>query len=508
MVRGRSILRNGGSHRVARALSSRKPFAIGHFVTAPMRPCTFFAVTGFVDQIGNRMLITFADVMSLTRRAPILGIAWSSRPARRDVVHCALDPEGRSRHPESGRTALPKGMTPALRGAEFISLVALLMSLGALATNAMLPALPAIGRELGAPRPNDVQFVVTSVFLGLGIGQMLFGPLSDRIGRKAAIHAGLALFMVGCVVSLFATTFQAMIAGRVLQGLGVAGPRVVTMALVRDQYEGARMARLMSMALAVFVLVPTVAPALGQVIVRFSGWRAIFAIFLVIAAISLAWFAVRQPETLPPERRRAFSPSSIGRAVIEIVRIRAALGYTLATGCVFAPFVAYLSTAQQIFQEAYDTGALFPAYFAVLVLAVGGALLVNGRLVMRYGMRRLSAVASALVALVSIIAWAGAFAFDGLPPLWLFMVYIMTVFVCVGFVFGNLSALAMEPLGHLAGAGAAVVSSLATLISLPFGILVGQLFDGTMYALIGAFAVFGTASCAAIRRAGSGARRM
>ena len=400
-----------------------------------------------------------------------------------------------------------KGGTPAIRGAEFVFLVALLMSLGALSTNTMLPALPMIGRDLGAPLPNDVQFVITSVFLGLAVGQMLFGPLSDRIGRKAAIHAALALFMAGCVVSVFASTFPAMIAGRVLQGIGVAGPRVVTMALVRDQYEGARMARLMSTALAVFILVPTVAPALGQVIVWLLGWRAIFATFLVVAAIAFAWLALRQPETLPPERRRAFSPSSIGRAVIEIVRIRAALGYTLATGFVFAPFLAYLSTAQQIFQEAYDTGALFPAYFAVLILALGGALLLNGRLVIRFGMRRLTSVAALAVALVSIIGWAGAFAFEGLPPLWIFLAYLMSVFVCVGFAFGNLSALAMEPLGHLAGAGAAVVSSLSTLIALSFGTLVGQRFDGTMYALVAAFAISGAAAFAATVWAGRGAGR-
>ena len=400
-----------------------------------------------------------------------------------------------------------RGGKPAIRGAEFVFLVALLMSLGALSTNTMLPALPIIGRDLGAPLPNDVQFVITSVFLGLAVGQMLFGPLSDRIGRKAAIHAALALFMAGCVVSVFASTFPAMIAGRVLQGIGVAGPRVVTMALVRDQYEGARMARLMSTALAVFILVPTVAPALGQVIVWLSGWRAIFATFLVVAAIAFAWLALRQPETLPPERRRAFSPSSIGRAVIEIVRIRAALGYTLATGFVFAPFLAYLSTAQQIFQEAYDTGALFPAYFAVLILALGGALLVNGRLVIRFGMRRLTSVAALAVALVSIIGWAGAFAFEGLPPLWIFLAYLMSVFVCVGFAFGNLSALAMEPLGHLAGAGAAVVSSLSTLIALSFGTLVGQRFDGTMYALVAAFAISGAAAFAATVWAGRGAGR-
>ena len=394
---------------------------------------------------------------------------------------------------------------PALRPAEFVPLIALLMSLVALAIDAMLPALPAIGRDLEAPRPNDVQFVITSLFLGLGLGQMLFGPLSDRIGRKPAIHLGLALFMFGCLVSVFASTFEAMIAGRVLQGIGVAGPRIVTVALVRDQYEGPRMARLMSFAMAVFILVPTIAPALGQGILWLGGWRAIFGTFFTAAAIAFAWFALRQPETLPAERRRPLSPSAIGWGVIEVLRIRAALGYTLATGFVFAPFVAYLSSAQQIFQDAYGTGALFPVYFGVLALAIGGASLVNGRLVMKHGMRRLSKSAAVSIALISLAAWAGAFAFGGLPPLWLFMAYLLAVFLCIGLLFGNLNALAMEPLGHVAGVGAAVVASLSTFISVPLGALVGQSFDGTMYAQIGSFAVFGAGTFVAMRWAEGGA---
>ena len=400
----------------------------------------------------------------------------------------------------------PKTTRPALRTAEFIPLVALLISLDALSSDAMLPALAAIANELGAERPNDAQFVITSLFLGLGVGQLLFGPLSDRIGRKPAIYAGLALFMTGCLASIFASTFEAMIAGRVLQGVGVAGPHVVSMALVRDQYEGRLMARLMSLALAVFILVPTIAPALGQLILWLAGWRTIFATFLAIAAVALAWLALRQPETLPAKYRRPFSPRVIARGVAEVVRIRASLGYTLASGFVFAPFIAYLSSAQQIFQQAYDTGALFPAYFASLALAVGAALLVNGRLVMRHGMRRLCKVASTLVAAVSLAAWGAAFASDGLPPLWLFMVYLASDFVGVGVLFGNLSALAMEPLGHIAGVGAAVVTSLGTLVSVPLGMFIGQRFDGTMYALIVAFALFGAAAHGALRFAESARR--
>ncbi len=400
-------------------------------------------------------------------------------------------------------------VAPALRVGEFVPLIALLTSLVALAIDAMLPALPAIGRDFGVAHRNDVQFVVTAVFLGLSIGQIVFGPLSDRIGRKPAIHAGLILFMVGCLMSIYARSFEVMIAGRVLQGIGVAAPRVVTMALVRDQYSGRQMARLMSFTMGLFILVPTVAPALGQWIQWLGGWRAIFAVFFGVAAITFIWFAIRQPETLPASRRRPLSARAIGGAVVEVVKIRAALGYTLASGCVFAPFLAYLSASQQIFQDVYGTGPLFPVYFGALALSIGAASLVNGRLVMKYGMRRLSRMAMLSITLASFIFWMLAFAFAGVPPFWLFMAYLLFVFLCVGLLFGNLSALAMEPLGHIAGVGAAVVASLATFVSVPLGALVGYGFDGTLYALIAAYALFGGGGLVAMRWAegGGGAQR-
>ncbi len=391
---------------------------------------------------------------------------------------------------------------PPLRPGEFVPLIALLMSLVALAIDAMLPALPAIGRDLGAARPNDVQFVITAAFLGLGLGQMIFGPLSDRIGRRPAIHAGLALFAAGCLMSVFAPDFETMIAGRVLQGFGAAGPRVVVMALVRDRYEGTRMARILSFAMAVFILVPAVAPALGQAVQWLGGWRAIFFAFLAVAGVAFAWFGLRQPETLLPARRRPFSLRAIGAGVLEVLRIRASLGYTLATGFVFAAFVTYLSCAQQVFQEAYTTGALFPLYFALLALAIAAASLANGRLVTTYGMQRLVRAATMTMALLSAAGWAAAFTFGGLPPLWLFIACLFAVFLCIGLLFGNLIALAMEPLGHIAGVGSAVVSSLSTFISIPLGAAVALSFDGTIYPLTAAFAVFGAAAWAAIRWAG------
>ena len=391
-----------------------------------------------------------------------------------------------------------------LSSREFIPLIALLMSLVALSIDAMLPALPAIGSDLGAAQRNDAQLVVTSLFLGLGFGQLLFGPLSDCIGRKPAICAGLAMFMAGCIVSVFAPTFESMLAGRVLQGVGVAAPRVVTMALVRDQYEGRLMARIMSFAMAVFILVPAIAPALGQGIMWIADWRAIFVTIFAIAVIAFAWLAIRQPETLPPARRIPFSPRALGRSAVKVLSNRAAMGYTIAAGFSFSPFIAYLSTAQQIFQDAYGVGALFPLYFGGLALAFGAASLVNGHLVMRFGMRRLSSVAALGIVLVSFVSWAGAFAFDGVPPLWMFIASLLLIFAAVALLFGNLNSLAMQPLGDVAGVGAALVACLATLLSVPLGGLIGLRFDGTLYALLASFALFGVGTFLAVRWASRG----
>ena len=395
-------------------------------------------------------------------------------------------------------------VTPALRSGEFVSLVALLISLVALSIDTMLPALPAIGEDLGVARRNDTQFVVTSLFLGFGLGQIVFGPLSDRIGRKPAIHAGLLLFMAGCLMSIYARSFEMMIAGRIVQGLGVASPRIVSTALVRDQYEGRAMARLMSFVMALFIVVPAIAPALGQGIMLVGSWRSIFASFFAVAAIAFAWFALRQPETLAPADRRPLSVRAIGGAMLQVLRMRAAVGYTIASGFVFTPFIAYLSAAQQIFQEAYDTGALFPIYFGALALVVGIASLANARLVLKYGMRRLSGAAIVFSTLAGVAFWALTFPFSGLPPLWLFMTCQLLCFVCLGPLSGNLNALAMQPLGHIAGVGATVVASLATLVAVPLGAIVALRFDGTLYTLAASFAIFSLAAMATMKWAAAG----
>jgi DHA1 family bicyclomycin/chloramphenicol resistance-like MFS transporter len=305
--------------------------------------------------------------------------------------------------------------------------------------------------------------------------------------------------IIGCLLSLFATSFPMMLAGRVIFGVGVAGPRIVTIAIVRDQYKGRAMAQVMSFVMAVFILVPIIAPALGQGILLFAGWRAIFAVYLGLALMILAWFALRQPETLAPKQRLPFSLRRIVMGVREVLATRISIGYTIAAGFVYGAFLSYLNTAQQIFQEQYGLGKLFPFFFGVLAISFGFSAVLNTRLVMRYGMRRLTTWSSLTIGTLSSVFFAIAYVQAGQPPLWALMAFFSTVFFCVGMLFGNLNALAMEPLGHIAGVGAAVVGALTTTISLLLGTLIGQSYNGTVLPLIGGFAILSLASATAMR---------
>ncbi|MGI9487841.1 MAG: multidrug effflux MFS transporter [Geminicoccaceae bacterium] len=375
---------------------------------------------------------------------------------------------------------------------------ALLMSLVALSIDSMLPALTTIGAELGAGSENRAQLVVSAFFLGLGLGQMFYGPLSDRFGRKPAIQVGLGIFVLGSVLAIFSTSFPMMLAGRLLQGLGVAGPRIVTVAMVRDLYSGAAMARIMSLVMTLFILVPTVAPAIGQTILLLVSWRWIFGVLLVVALIGWVWLAARQAETLKPEYRRPFSTIAITRGLVETFRCRIAIGYALATGMVTGAFFAFLGTAAQMLQVQYDLGVLFPAFFAVLALTQGGAFLLNSRLVMRFGMKLLTRIAIIGVIVAASAFFLAAAAAGGHPPLWSLMLYLLFTFFCVGLLFGNLNALAMEPLGHLAGIAASVIGTVTTLLSTLLGALIGLAYNGTVLPLVGGFATLGTFSLAAM----------
>lgn len=377
---------------------------------------------------------------------------------------------------------------------EFILLMAMTMSLVALSIDMMLPAFPDMARDLGVAVANDIQLVISLMFIGLAIGQPFYGPLSDSIGRKPAMYAGFVILVIGSLISMFATDYTTMLVGRFLQGFGAAGPRTVAMALIRDRFEGSEMARVMSFIMTIFILVPILAPALGQGILLFTGWRAIFVFFILFSLAVQVWLAIRQPETLPPAKRRPFTMVSVGTGLLEVLKNGPAMIYTLVAGCVFGAFMGYLNSCQAIFQVQYGLGNLFPLFFGGLALFVGVAAVVNGSLVMRFGMHRLARRALYVVMVLSwlilLVSWAG----QGHPPLWQFMGICVAWFFFMGVVFGNINAMAMEELGHVAGSAAAIIGTASTLMAVGLGYLIGGAYDGTLYPMAVGFAVLTTVS--------------
>ena len=386
---------------------------------------------------------------------------------------------------------------------EFIVIISMMMSLTALSIDAMLPALPQIGSDLGILNPNDRQLIISIIFLGSAFGQLFFGPLSDKTGRRPAIFTGYALFITGSLVALFSVNFPMMLTGRVLQGLGLSAPQAVTMALVRDQFEGRQMARVMSFSMMVFILVPMVAPTVGQGILLFGGWRSIFGSFLFFALATITWFGLRMPETLTSEHRAPLSVKRIIDSVREIFTIRVAIGYTLAAGLINGVFIGYLNSSQQIFQEQYALGEAFPLYFAMISLSLGLAAFTNANLVMRFGMNKLIRWSLGIVFGLAVIFLGISVMFAGQPPLWSLMAYLMASFFCIGILFGNMNSLVMQPLGHLAGIGAAVVGSITTLVSMILGTVIGRSYNGTVLPLVIGMAILTGISIFVVRRVAS-----
>ena len=372
---------------------------------------------------------------------------------------------------------------------EFVILMAMMTSIIALSIDAMLPALPQIGQDLGVMEANNNQLILSLLFLGLALGQLIYGPISDSVGRKRPIYVGFVLFILGSLLAMFSTSFSLMLAGRFLQGVGAAGPRAVSMALVRDRFEGEAMAKVMSYVMTVFILVPMIAPAYGQLILNFSNWRWIFASYVLLAGISMFWFALRQPETLLLEQRKPFSLKRIILASKEVISHRIAISYTLAAGLISGAFLGYLNSSQQIFQGQYGLGQRFSLFFAIVALALGGASFVNAQLVMRFGMKRLAHLALSTLMVLSFGALLLSLVQAGKPPLWQVMAYFLMAFFCVGILFGNLNAIAMQPLGHIAGVGSAIVGSFSSLISVPIGTYIGLSYNGTVTPMILGLAV-------------------
>ena len=372
---------------------------------------------------------------------------------------------------------------------EFILLMAAMAALDAFAVDGIMPALKLIGKELNAPTENHRQFVITAIFLGFAAGVLIYGFVSDIVGRRLPTVAGFILFILGSFVCIFAETFNLLLAGRVLQGFGAAGPYVLSVAIVRDLYQGREMARKLSLIMMVFIGVPMVAPFIGQGIMLISGWRSIFIAFIVFAAFTLVWFWLRQPETLPSNDRASWSLRSLIRASSEVLGSRQTLRYLVSLGAVSGAFITYLSTGSQIFQDIYGLGIYFPVTFAALASLFGVSSFFNAKLVPVLGCSLLVHRALSVIIVASVVFCLQYWIVGDGPSLISYLLYIAVIMCGFAFLFGNITSLALDPQGHIAGAASSLVNSFSTVIAIVVAYLIGSHLSTTVYPVVIGFAV-------------------
>lgn len=373
--------------------------------------------------------------------------------------------------------------------------MAALMSIVALAIDALLPALSNIGASINSRDPTENQLLITMIFLGLAVGQLIFGPLSDSFGRKPIVYAGFLVFLVASIICVLAPSMGWMILGRVLQGIGLAAPRTITISIIRDTYKGDYMAKVMSFVTAFFILVPVVAPAIGKTIMDYFGWEAIFYMQLFFALIVVIWFWKRQPETLHPEFQIPFSTHIFVDGLKELLRHKETIAFTIILGLITGAFLVYLSASQHVFEDQYGLKDTFPYIFAGLATSIGISTFLNGTLVLRFGMRKLSFTALSVFCGIS-LAYGVIFWNSPNPGVFVLVAFLAAQFFCMGFLWGNFRSIAMEPIGHIAGIGAAITGFISTLMSIPIATFIGSFVTDTVWPLFAGLAVCGILSLA------------
>jgi len=347
------------------------------------------------------------------------------------------------------------------------------MSVTALAIDALLPALDIIGIDLGVVLQADNQLLITMIFLGLGLGPLLFGPLSDAIGRKPSVYMGFSVFLLASFVCVHATSLEMMIVGRILQGIGLSAPRTICIAIIRDLYQGDYMARVMSFVTIVFLLIPIVAPAMGKFVLDSYTWQAIFYVQAAISVVVTIWFWLRQKETLAVNNRIPFQFHRLIKGTKETLSYKRTIGFTLISGFIVGSFLVYLSASQQIFQEQYGLKQEFPYIFAGLAIAIGIAIFLNGSFVVKYGMEKLVTLSLIGYFTVSTL-YIVIFYNTPTPHIYYLFGFFSLQFFFIGFLFGNIRALAMEPVGHIAGIAAAITGFISTMMAVPISTLIGR----------------------------------
>ncbi|WP_332716059.1 multidrug effflux MFS transporter [Pelagibacterium mangrovi] len=372
---------------------------------------------------------------------------------------------------------------------EFIALIAGLMALNALAIDVMLPALPYMGEALGVMNENDRHFVLTAYMLGFGLAQLAFGPLSDRFGRRAPLLVGMVVYILAAFAAVFSPNFATLLVLRFVQGLGAAGTRVIATSVVRDRFGGRAMAEVMSLVFMVFMVIPVIAPAIGQVILFTGPWEYIFVFMAVLGAVIAIWAYVRLPETLAPENRRTLRPAVVIDGFRTVLSNRMAIMYGLAGTFIFGALFGFINTSQQIYVDVYGLGALFPLAFAFQASLMSVSSYTNSRMVRRVGMRRLSHGA-----LLVFTAMSGVWLILAMTvpmPLWLFMTLLCIIMFMFGWTTSNMNSLSMEPLGAVAGTASSVFGFIQTVGGAILGTVTGSFFDGSITPIAAGYFIMG-----------------
>ncbi|WP_312781086.1 multidrug effflux MFS transporter [Brevundimonas sp.] len=381
--------------------------------------------------------------------------------------------------------AAPKG--PGF--AEFVCLIAVMMAMNALAIDAMLPALPHIGEDLGVVNENTRQWVITAYLLGFGGAQLFYGPLADRFGRRPILFIGIGLYVAFSILAAFAHSFEWLILSRIGMGLGSAATRVLAVSIVRDRYSGRTMARVMSLSFLVFLGVPILAPTVGQLIMLVAPWRWIFGFFALFGGSFLLWAALRLPETLHPEDRMPIKVKRIAGAFGQALTSRIGMGYTLAMTAISGALFAFINSSQQIFFDVFKSPGLFTTVFAMVAGGIALASVLNSRMVERLGSRLIAH--TALFGFIGFSLLHAAIAYAGHDSLWVFAALQACKMFCFGFIAGNFGSMAMEPMGHIAGTAASAQGFISTIGGALLGFWIGQHFDGTTVPMTVGFAALG-----------------
>lgn len=368
--------------------------------------------------------------------------------------------------------------------AEFVALVAFMMGLTALGIDTLLPTFPAVAAEFGITEANDLQLLVYVYMIGFATTQLVYGPVSDVVGRRPTMIAGMLLYAAGGVFALLSGSFHGLIVARFIQGAGAAAARVLAVSIVRDRFSGRDMARVMSLTMMVFITVPVLAPAFGSLVLLFGGWRFLFGVILAMVVGMLVWFGLRMPETLHPEYRMTFSMRRIGEGALLCLRNRAAVGYATAMGLMTGCLMGYIGSAQQIFEsDVYGLGPWFPLAFGAVACVMGLGAYLNSRFVPKIGMRRMAHGALVGYVAVALVQLVASLAFAGHPPLVLFAIILAANNFLFSLTIPNFNAMCMEPLGAVAGTASSLIGFYTTLMGALLGLWTGQHFDGTVLPL-------------------------